>query len=412
MKRNFTAFLIICFMLSVSMVFSQEKNVDPNVPDALFNAVTAASAGDVLILASGGAYPNTQTIPVTVPLTIKTADDFTAKAAVVFTSGASGYPANMFQADASLTLKNIFCTGRRGSNPTGSRWINMGQVTKLEIDGCEVTRFQFLRDGSDLDTLIVTNNLFNGNVVGAGNWGCTFACQSDAMKYIKIQNNTFMYCIFGPLLGNGWGNSIASTISEVIIDHNTIYMINGAHGPTTMFARVNNVKFTNNLYVNGTLRPQESFSNKWIDFPENSEIGNFDESNPYWGVITKTGPSGIWLICVEYVDSANTVMDMHANNIYWTSNVTDMWTAKGLQKPYIWSNETEAAIVDPANAYFEEEVTFTDAPANPMFAINAIADNSVTGNADPAAHEGETCTATPCTADTYCAPGSGRPGGC
>ncbi len=251
------------------------------------------------------------------------------------------------------------------------------------MDGCEVTRFQFLRDGSDLDTLIVTNSLFNGNVVGAGNWGSTFFCAGDAVKYIKIQNNTFIYCIFGPLLGNGWGNYIASTISEVIIDHNTIYMINGAHGPTTMFSRVNNVKFTNNLYVNGTLRPQESFSNKWIDFPENTEIGKLDENNDYWGVITHEGPSGVWLICVEMVDSAGTVMDMHANNIHWTSDVTAMWASKGLQKPYIWSNETEAAIVDPVNAYFEEEVTFVNAPDILMTSFENVADSCVKMQAHP-----------------------------
>ncbi len=97
MKRNFTAFFIICFMFSVNMVFSEETNVTPNLTDALFNAVSAASAGDVLILADGGVYPNSQTLPVTVALTIKTADNAAAKANVVFTSGGSGYPANMFQ---------------------------------------------------------------------------------------------------------------------------------------------------------------------------------------------------------------------------------------------------------------------------------------------------------------------------
>ncbi len=385
----FIAFVMICCPYVTNPVFSEEINVLPSIPDALFNAVESASAGDVLILADGGIYRNSEALPVIVPLTIKTADDAAVKATLVF-SGGPGYVSNMIQANASLTLKNLVCNGQRGVTPYGSRWINrssLSEGSKIEVDSCEVSRFQFLSTGGDLDTLIVKNCLFNGNIVRAGSWGGTWDFQRDAVKYVKIQNNTFMFCIFGPLLGSGWGNYISSTISDVIIDHNTIYNITGAYGPTTMFSRATNVQFTNNLYVNGTYRPHETFSKWYYNFPQ---ITGYGDANEYWGVITHLGPDGMWMISLEMVDSAATVMDMQANNIYWTSAVTDMWASKGLEKPYIWSNETEAAIVDPDNAYFEEELTFNNAPAVPMFAIDSVAEHCAKGNADTAAYKGTT----------------------
>ncbi len=383
-------FTSVC-LLAVNVVFSAEVNVPPG-PDALFNAVQGASAGDVLVLADGGVYPNSASLPVSVPLTIKTADGAASKAKIVMSPNASNeYPGNMFNADASLTLKNIIANGQQGTLAAySSRFINRGTIGaggKIHVDGVEVSRFTAVSMGGDVDTLICENSLFNGNLSGAGGWGGTWDFQGDIIKYAKIQNNTFMFCTFGPYLGNGWGNYAPPERQQpvLIIDHNTMYNITGAHGPTTMFCRIEDVQFTNNLYINGTMRPNEFYSDKYIDFPQNQ-----DELGDAEGQITALGPKGMWLISAEMVDSAGTVIDMKNNNISYTSDVLASWDSRDLDPCWTWTNETEQAIVDPENAFFEEQLTFVDAPATPMFAINAIADNAQAGNTDPAAYEGET----------------------
>ncbi len=385
MKRNLTIVFIIFCLFATNLVFPKEVKVLPNIPDALFNAATAASAGDVLILADGGIYPNSSPINNIVLLTIKTADGAVNKAKLVFSTGGP-YIGNMFQADASLTLKNLVCNGQRGATPYGGRWINrssLSKVSKIEVDSCEVSRFQFLSTGGDLDTLIVKNCLFNGNIVRAGSWGGTWDFQSDAVKYVKIQNNTFMFCTFGPFLGTGWNNYVPleKQIHTVIIDHNTMYNITGAHGPTTMMARVENLQMTNNLYINGTFRPNEFFSDQYHYFL----IDTLGSSTMYF---PPYGPKGMWLFSISMVDSANTKIDMRNNNISFTSDVLASWAEKGLEKPWIYTNETKMAIIDTNAAYFEEELAFNNAPAVPMFAIDSVAEHCAIGNADTVAYKG------------------------
>jgi len=133
------------------------------------------------------------------------------------------------------------------------------------------------------------------------------------------------------------------------------------------------------------MRPNEFFSDKYIDFPHNA-----DEIGDFINVLSHLGPKGMWLIDIEMVDSAGTVIDMQANNISYTADVEAAWSSRGLDKCWTWTNDTESAIIDPENAYIEEHVTFTDAPETPMFAINAIADYCQTANADTATYKGET----------------------
>ncbi len=391
MRKTITVLFIIFCLLTANTAFSAEVNVPAATVDALYNAAASASAGDVLILADGGIYPITTTVANNVPLTIKTADGAATKARVVFAADAAGeYTGNMFQADAALTLKNIICNGQQGTlAPYATRCVRQGELgeAKLHLDGLEISRFRFVVPGNTIDSLIIENCFLAGNLSVAGGWGGTFDYQDEAIKYAKIQNNTFMFCTFGPFLSNGWGDYRAAVYQQqtLIVDHNTIYNITGAHGPTTMFSRIENVQFTNNLYVNGTMRPNEFFSDKYTDFPQNE-----DDITDFVDTISMLGPKGSWLISAEMVDSAGTVIDMQSNNISYTSEVLNAWSTRGLDKSWTMTNNTESVIIDPENAYFEEEVTFTDAPATPMFAIEAIADYCVLGNADPVTYAGET----------------------
>ncbi len=170
----------------------------------------------------------------------------------------------------------------------------------------------------------------------------------------------------------------------LIIDHNTFYNITGAHGPTTSINRTEYVQFTNNLYINGTFRPLEFFSDKYIDFPENADT-LFPNSE-----ISYLGPKGGWIIRASMCDIANTQIDMRNNNISFTSDVLASWAEKGLDNPWIYTNETKMAIIDTTIAYFEEELTFVNAPQVPMFAIDSVAVHCAIGNADTAAYKGTT----------------------
>ncbi len=386
MKRNFIVLFIICSILIAGMVFSADVEVASGVVDALFNAASAAADGDVLILADGGIYPNSETIPVTVPLTIKTADGYATKAKVVLAANSTGdYPWAMFNASAGIKIENVVCSGQKGlAEPYTSRFITRGDMAgNIHVDGIEVSRFTAVSMGGEIQELICENSLFNGNLSGAGGWGGTWDFQGDNISKATIRNNTFMYCTFGPYLGQGWSNLAEQTTEEIIIDHNTMYNITGAHGPTFMCSNIKDITFTNNLYVNGTFRPDEYFSNKYVDFPH-----NMDEL-PENGLISVLGPKGMWLMSVSQVQEAGTEIDMKSNNIYWTQEVLDKWAAVGVDVPPIWTNEMEAAILDKDNAYFVEQLTFVDAPATFMDAINHIADSVAAGNADPVAWEGK-----------------------
>ncbi len=382
MKRIFTILLLI---FSANMFFSTEVNVTPGLPDALFNAVRSASAGDVLILADGGIYPNSKTLPVDVALTIKTEDGASEKARVELAANTSNnYPNNMIDADASISLKNIIFSGQKGTkSPYASRFIHRGNITggKIHLDGVDVSRFTGVSMGGDCDTLILENSLFIGNLGVTGEWGGTWDWQGDIVKYVRIQNNTFMFCKFGPWLGDGWAHPVPleRQPSQVIIDHNTIYNITGSHAPTTTFMRTEKVQFTNNLYINGTFRPLETFSYTFFhNHPQNLDTLGTNASQ-----ISYLGPKGLWLISAEMCSTANTQIDMRSNNIGWTSDVLESWEEKGLDKPWVYTNETKMVVIDTNVAYFEEQLTFVDAPATPMFAIDSIAVHCANGMADP-----------------------------
>ena len=379
MKKIIPLVIFAC-LITTATAFAQEFTVTPNQPDALTTAIdNAADEGyDVLILQRDGVYPvSAQLIVDTVALTLKAADGDGRKPVVVRLAAEDGtYPGQQFAVSKSLTLQNIIFTGAQATAPTSNQLINTSKIDKLHLDGVELSQYtQPMRVG-DIDSLLIENCLFSANINQAGGWGFSVGAQRQAIEYVRIQNNTYINTIFGPWLGIQWGNYLNANqqIKEVIIDHNTIYNATGAHGPTIGLSRTEMIEFSNNLYINGTYRPLEFFSDKYLDFPENTVHPDSAFTDP---TISYTGPDGLWVISVEMTDSANTVMEMHNNNISWTSNITDAWDALGLIKPYVISNNGWMAIADKdsSKTWFEEEVTFTNAPEVPMFAVELIAAN-------------------------------------
>lgn len=377
-------------LLFANMLFAQTiVPVTPGLPDALFNAAATAQAGDILQLASGGIYPNSAPVAPLVPVTIRTAPGFTRKATCVFLPGATGtYNGNMFTVAASITVQNVIfdmiLSGTRGwGNTLFAR--NHLPTSVIKMYGVEVYHFGFLQTARDLDSLIVKDCFFAGNIRNGGEWGNSFNFGSSQVNYVEMRNNTTMFTIFGPVHLNGWGNYNLRTNGKVIIDHNTIVNVGGDHGPTMMATRTANYVLTNNLLINPTFRPLEFFSDKYIDFPQNEDT--LGANSKY---ISHLGPKGMWVVSLEMVDTANTDLTMEANNIVWTPDVMKVWTDRGLQKAFIVSNETKSKVKDLAKAYFEEQVAFTKAPANPIAQISIIADTAKLGNADPVGFRGKT----------------------
>ncbi len=377
MKRNLPLVLFTCLIMTAT-AFAQEFVVEKNTLDALTLAIdNAADEGyDVLVLERGGIYPvSAQLVVDTVALTLKAAEGDGPKPVVVRVAKVDGtYPNPQFDVSVSLTLQNIKFTGAQATAPTSNRLINASKINKLHLDGVVVTQYQQVL-WPDPDTLIIENCLFNANINTAGGWGFIVGGQRKSFDYVRLQNNTFVNCIIG-YLGIQWGNYLNAEqqIPEVIFDHNTLYNITGAHGPTFGPSRTEKIQFTNNLYINGTYRPLEFFSDKYLDFPENTVHPDSAFTDP---TISYTGPDGLWVMSVEMTDSAGTVLTMENNNISWTSDILDAWDALGLVKPYVISNNGWMAIADKdsSKTWFEEEVTFTNAPDVPMFAVELIAAN-------------------------------------
>ena len=375
MKHIIPLVLFTCLIMT-GTAFAQETVVPPNQIDALTIAIDNAAEGDVLVLERGGVYPVSAQLIVDTELTLKAdAGDGPLPVVVRLAKEDGTYADPLFSVSASMALQNIKFTGAQATAPTSNRLITASKIPKLHLDGVVVTRYRQVM-WPDPDSLIVENCLFTANINTAGGWGFIVGGQRKTLDYVLIQNNTTVNCTFGPWMGIQWGSYLnaEAQIPEIIFDHNTIYNVSGAHGPTTAFYRTEEIQFTNNLYINGTYRPLEFFSDKYLDFPENTLHPDSVDTD---GTVSYLGPDGLWVISVQMTDSAGTVMTMTNNNISWTSNVLDAWAAKDLDKPYVISNNGWMAIADKdsTKTWFEEEVTFTNAPDVPMFAVEAIAHN-------------------------------------
>lgn len=375
--KHILLLVVFTFLITTATAFAQEHVVEKNVIDALTLAIDdAATEGyDVLILERGGIYPVSAQLIVDKMLTLKASDGDGPQPVVVRLAKEDGtYPNPQFSVSASFSVQDIKFIGAQATSPISAALIATSKIGKLHLDGVEITQYYAAINAGDMDTLLIENSLFSANLYNAGAWGYNLRLGGSAVDYIRIQNNTYVNCIFGGYLGRMWGDYLTaeSQRSQVIVDHNTMYNITGAHGPTTGISRTEKIQFTNNLYINGTYRPLEFFSDKYLDFPENTvEPGSEDTD----GTISYVGPQGGWVISVEMTDSAGTVMTMENNNISWTSNILDAWDALGLVKPYVISNNGWMTIADKdsSKTWFEEEVTFTNAPDVPMFAVDLIA---------------------------------------
>lgn len=392
MKKCYSVFSFFLVFFVANLIFAQKVvPVQPMMPDALFNAVAAAGAGDILQLTSGGIYPISASLEQKVALTIQTAPGFTKKAQIVFLPNTSGsYPTNMINVAASITLKNVIFNMERGTVAAwGSRFINRSTAGlpngAIKIDGCEVYRPGSFSEGGAFDTLIVRNSYIGGHIKNKGSWGAPFSVGKSLAKYVEFTNNTMNMVGFAGVLVDGWGNYLNTGIGKVILDHNTFFNVTGDHGPANMISRTKDVVITNNLYYNPTFRPNEFHSDKYFDFPQNEDaVGDNIK------VISVLGPKGIWVFSLEMGDTAKTDLTMEANNVVWDPAILKIWSDRGLQPVHFYTNETKRFIKDPAKALFSEVLAFKTAPALPVTQITSIADSAKKFNSDPVKYKGKT----------------------
>jgi hypothetical protein len=143
-----------------------------------------------------------------------------------------------------------------------------------------------------------------------------------------------------------------------------------------MLNRTDDLVLTNNLFYNPSSRPIEYFSDKYLDYPQNYPDGG----DPGVGIIKLYGPKGLWIFSYELGDSAKSNILMEANNLNWDASILKIWSDRGLQKLWPWTNETvrfiknASGVKDTTNAFFSENLTFTKAQAIPIAQITAIAD--------------------------------------
>lgn len=406
MKKRSSVLSFLFLLFTANWLFAQTVVPVPALtPDALFNAVAAANSGDILELASGGIYPNTATITTTKNLTIRTAPGFTAKARCVPSANSSGgFASPYILANANITIQNvIFDLKQPGKQAWGGNFLNRATTGipggAIVLDGVEIYKAGAYSGGGNVDTLIMKNCFFSGQIRNAGGWGSPFSMKG--CKYIEITNNTSTFNLFTSILGNdGWGNNVIASnkMGTVIIDHNTFYNIAGDHGASLMISRTDNVVVTNNLFYNPSWRPIEHFSDKYLDYPQNYpdcvEVGT--------GLITIGGgapiygPKGLWIFSYEMGDSATSNLLIEANNIAWDDSVLNMWTRKGLKPLHKWTYYTSklarnaSGVKDSTKAWMTETLAFTDAQRTPLETITTIADTTLLYESDLAKYAKKT----------------------
>ncbi len=379
MRKLFTEIFIISFTFA-GLIFGQNViNVPPvtntggNI-DALYNAVTSASDGDILVLERGGIYLNTNEINIQKNITIKGAEGDGALPKLIFSNANISYPKLLRPSAKICVIKDIEIDGGQDTQPTSGYGIHLdGPAQKMIVDGVVFNHLQYgIRTKANVDTAIVQNCKFINLEGQEASAGRVIDWRNNRFNKIVMQNNTIVFAQGFVFQREGWDGFIEAPnqIDEFIADHNTVINVWGTWGAPNQFDRVEYVQVSNNLLVNMRLAGNDQISADFLGYLENLDT----IKDPR--VISILGEKGFWLFAAECTDSANTQIVMQNNNIYNTADLVAEWNKSSkVSAPHIWTNQFASVLKDTIAPAFAEPLEFTKGPKTPTNLVSIIVTN-------------------------------------
>jgi hypothetical protein len=266
-----------------------------------------------------------------------------------FPNEAGTYP-RMIRVAGDLVLEGLHWNNINGEAYKWGGNANTGSDSRIEVRDCFIERdggAGWMANGKR-GTYIFENCVF-GNM-GApkklGGNGRLFDSRGNETDSVIIKHCT-VYLISDRVIRN-----LGGVLNYFEFDHNTVINAQGRHGSFTL-GRVKNLKIANNLMINPLYMGNH---------PGNEEQSHPDKENFY----------------VIAMDTAyNGLVEIHHNNIMFSQAVKD----------YYATNDTvsEPAVLEPlivasmgaaaSNAFFTEEITFTNVPPFPMDYLVSIFSN-------------------------------------
>jgi len=362
MKRAFI--LLMLSILLAGFAYSAEITVPGGVLNALNDAVQAADSGDVLLLTAGLIYPNQGSIDVDKDIIIRglgSIEGGDLPYIKELPAADGSYGSQTIQVLNTFKIYNVFFNGYQGeeTNTNNARCFRVNTpIDTLIVDGCVFEQYtkRTIALNKATDYFECTNNIFNHNWKISGlDEGRAIDCRNGGHGTIIIENCTFVNTSDRHLRHQRWGQNKAPEINKWIINQCT-FLNSGNYRPTFSFWSVRDLTFTNNIVVNPALFGTDTVTNRKAELPylEDSDA------------VTTPGPFEVCPFVLTEVDSFNTTVTMSNNNIYQESAVTAKFDAsQKVSMPQLFNNEM-LTVIDENTAYYQEVLTFNNAPEAPM----------------------------------------------
>jgi len=249
-----------------------------------------------------------------------------------------------------LTLEYLYISNQNGAQDKWRGIAIVANKTRVEITGCHIENergagFMF---SADSVSCFIRDSRFSkcGQRTDPGGNGRVIDTRSKYVDTLVVQNTTF-YLVMDRALRTQGG-----TINYLEWDHTTGFNHMGRFG-FLQLGRVNTAKITNNLFINSQLMGD-------------NPLGLDEQLQPE--------DDNVYMMTIDaIVDDMQ--MEVRNNNFAWSQDVIDFWNTKSdTLKPDILTASIKAVIGQDAiaNAYFEEYVEFTKAPAFPMDYMEAL----------------------------------------
>jgi len=260
-----------------------------------------------------------------------------------------GWPSVIIQA-GDLTLENVYISNQNGAQDKWRGLAITAAGARVEITNCHIENergagFMLSAHGA---SVFIRDTRFSkmGQRTDPGGNGRAIDTRGHDVDTLVIQNST-IYLVMDRVLRTQGG-----TINYLEWDHTTVFNHLGRFG-FLQLGRVTTAKITNNLFINSQLMGDNPLGLAEQTQPENSNV---------------------YMMTIDaIVDGMQ--MEVRNNNFAWSKEILDYWNTKtDTLKPDILTASIKNVIGQDAlaNAYFEEYVEFTNAPAFPMNYLDAL----------------------------------------